>query len=217
MRGSIPRGRGGWRGGGSALAGLLRAINKRCCQHPPLDPRLHHPPPRSFSLPCTFFRILTPCLLYPSIPFASLSIFFVALEKGFASRPASWSIPFLSVDHLWFPVLLFPFPPSLGRISLSFCRHTGLLAEFSFSGAPGFCSRSWSSSVANLSLSLSYSRFPFGLLAFVMDVSFVLNTLHFGACLMFLVLQSIRSIGFLLFACFLQLSATSVYTLPSLN
>lgn len=88
------------------LAGLLRAINKRRCQHPPLDPRL-----------------FSPCLALSLSHSLSLALFFppLAYSPSFRLSPSS-TTPSLSSSPLHFlrlfstPVSLsFPYPSSSNR------------------------------------------------------------------------------------------------------
>lgn len=87
--------------GVALLAGLLRAINKRCCQHPPLDPRLF-----SSSPPLSLYICVYICIYIFFCLFSSRSFFFLLfsfypllfspypLEIFFSSH-----VPFLKKVH----------------------------------------------------------------------------------------------------------------------
>lgn len=85
--------------GVALLAGLLRAINKRCCQHPPLDPRLFSSsPPLSlyicvyiyfsvFSSHVLFFYFFHSSLWISFLPLSSRDLFF--LTRAFSQESSS--------------------------------------------------------------------------------------------------------------------------------
>lgn len=113
--------------GVALLAGLLRAINKRCCQHPPLDPRLFSSSPplflyiyirvcvciymyiyfSVFSLRVLFFFLTFFILPSSSLPLSSRDLFFLA--RAF-SQESSSSLSFsLAVWNIRFnPPIRFP-------------------------------------------------------------------------------------------------------------
>lgn len=70
------------------LAGLLRAINKRCCQHPPLDPRLFSSsPPLSL---CIYIRVCVYTCIYIFLSFLFAFFFsFLLFSLPFSSLPLS--------------------------------------------------------------------------------------------------------------------------------
>lgn len=78
--------------GVALLAGLLRAINKRCCQHPPLDPRLFSSsPPLSL---CIYIRVCVYTCIYIFLSFLFAFFFFFLT---FFILPSS-SLPLSSRD-----------------------------------------------------------------------------------------------------------------------
>lgn len=111
--------------GVALLAGLLRAINKRCCQHPPLDPRLFSSsPPLSlciytcvciymyiyfsvFSLRVLFFFLTFFILPSSSLPLSSRDLFFLA--RAFSQESSSFLSFSLAVWNIRFnPPIRFP-------------------------------------------------------------------------------------------------------------
>lgn len=74
--------------GVALLAGLLRAINKRCCQHPPLDPRLFSSsPPLSL---CIYIRVCVYTCIYIFLSFLFAFFFsFLLFSLPFSSLPLS--------------------------------------------------------------------------------------------------------------------------------
>lgn len=63
--------------GVALLAGLLRAINKRCCQHPPLDPRLFSSSPPLFLY--IYIRVCVCIYMYIYFSVFSLRVLFFFL------------------------------------------------------------------------------------------------------------------------------------------
>lgn len=87
--------------GVALLAGLLRAINKRCCQHPPLDPRLFSSSPPLSLYICVYICIYIFFCLFSSRSFFSyffhFTLFFspLILSRSFFPHTCLFSRKFI--------------------------------------------------------------------------------------------------------------------------